>query len=553
MLLTNNESKTFEKTKGQQKGPLQEDIKSLPKSVQLLLRLFGKILPSHIPVAIKLAISIGIMLTIVMTLFAAVIIPNMTKEMSNQITQSGSAQVLSLSKLVSELMIRAQPTETNPDSKTDSLEKQNLMLTLKVMTAQMATNPGILGAVIYSADHKLLSSEGISPFNSNAPYAKNYIKFLDNNLRILEWHWKKSPHGDLSAITFISPIKLQNTIVGHALVTFNHSMLDRAIFNIVQFIIIATLFMILLGIVLSYILGRRLTRPLYNLIEASREIGLGNYSYRLPERRNDEIGYLMSSFNQMAYGLYQKEQVEVAFSRHVSPTIAKEIIANMDEHSISTRSVHASVLFVDIVGYTAMSEALPPESVAQMLNEFYTGICKISKPYKGTIDKFMGDCAMVVFGIPEDDENHVFNSIACALCFQMLMNQQNKIRVHKGKPPIHFRIGVNTGDMIAGNMGSSDRIQYTVVGDSVNLASRLCAVAPTDSIIITDDTYNLAGLRNKINALNHERMRIRGISNPVNTYLVQDLQDPFHTTLVQNAAQVLHEMEALAKEKIEEK
>jgi len=549
MLLTDNESKSFKKSKEHK----QEDIKSLPKSVQLLLRLFGKILPTHIPVAIKLAISIGIMLTVVMTLLMALILHNQTKLFSDQITQRGSSQVLLVSKLVSELMTRAQSTETTSDNKIGSIENQNLLLTLKVMTTQMTTNPGILGAVIYSSDGKILSSEGIDPFSSNAPHANMQKRFLDNDLRILEWHWKKSPRGEISAISFISPIKLQNIIVGHAMVTFNHDILDSAISNMVQFIIIATLFMILLGIVLSYILGRRLTRPLFHLIEASREIGLGNYSYRVPERRNDEIGYLMSSFNQMAQGLFQKEQVEEAFSRHVSPTIAKEIIANMDEHTVATKNVHASVLFVDIVGYTSMSEAMPPEAVAQMLNEFYTSICKISKPYKGTIDKFMGDCAMVVFGIPEEDENHVFNSVACALCFQMLMKQQNRIRQKQGKQAIHFRIGVNTGDMIAGNMGSSDRIQYTVVGDSVNLASRLCAVAPSDNIIITDDTYNLAGLRNKINALNHERMRIRGISNPVNTYLVQDLQEPFHSTLVRNAAQVLHEMEELTTEKIEEK
>lgn len=545
MLLTDNETKSFAKNEEH----LEEDLKSLPKSVQLLLRVFNKVLPSHIPVAIKLAISIGIMLSLVMTLFAAVIIPHMTKVISKQITQSGNAQVSLLAKIVSEPMTRAQVTEQMPDTKSDTLDNQSLLLTLKTMTTQTTTNPGVLGAVIYSAKGEVLSSEGINPFNNNAPYANTQKRFLDKNLRILEWKWAKSPRGDLSAISFIRPIRLQNTYVGHAMVTFNHDILEITISNMVQFIIIATLFMILLGIVFSYVLGRRLTRPLYSLIDASREIGLGNYSYRVAERRNDEIGYLMSSFNQMAQGLYQKEQVEEAFSRHVSPTIAKEIISNMDEHNVGTRSVHASVLFVDIVGYTAMSESLPAEAVAALLNEFYTSICKVAKPYNGTIDKFMGDCAMVVFGIPEEDENHVFNSIACALCFQKLMTQQNYIRKTKGQLPIHFRIGVNTGDMIAGNMGSSDRIQYTVVGDAVNLASRLCAVAPSDNIIITDDTYNLAGMRNKINALNHERMRIRGISNPVNTYLVRDLQEPYNTTLIHNTARVLHEMEEL-KEKI---
>ena len=328
-------------------------------------------------------------------------------------------------------------------------------------------------------------------------------------------------------MSFISSIELQNTVVGHALVTFNHDLLNRSIQNAVQSIIIATLLMILLGIILSYVLGRRLTKPLYHLMDASEAIGRGNYSYRLPERRNDEIGFLMSAFNAMAQGLYQKAQVEEAFSRHVAPSIAKEIIENMDELSIGGKHVHASVLFVDIVGFTAISESMPPEGVAKLLNEFYTNINKISKAYNGVIDKFMGDCAMVVFGIPNEDEEHVFNSIACAVAIQKLMRKQNRLRKQTGLFPISYRIGVNTGEMLAGNMGSTERIQYTVVGDSVNLASRLCAVAPSDKIIITEETYNLAGIRRKIVAHKHERMRIRGITNPVNTYLVQDLQDPY--------------------------
>jgi len=549
MLVTNGESKNYTST--EKNGATTDPRDHLPVPLRFLLKLTEKLMPTHIPVAIKLAVSIGIMLTLIMSLLGAVIIHNQTKLIRNQITIQGSTLVQTLAKSMGELITQAQmndapATAANPSGKTDPLIKQNLLLTLKVITTQITTNPEILGAVIYSAEGEILSNEGASPFNHKAPYAKKEGSFLDGNLRILPWKWKdpKKPNSQqLSAMSVISPIELQNTVVGHVLVTFNHDILDRSIQNSVHSIIIATLAMILLGIILSYLLGRRLTKPLYHLMDASQAIGRGNYSYRLPEHRNDEIGYLMTSFNAMAQGLYQKAQVEEAFSRHVSPTIAKEIIDNMSELNIGGKHVHASVLFVDIVGFTAMSESLPPEGVAQLLNEFYTNVGKVSGAFNGVVDKFMGDCAMVVFGISQDDEEHVYNSIACAICIQKLMQLLNEQRNKEGTFPVGFRIGVNTGEMLAGNMGSTERVQYTVVGDAVNLASRLCTAAPSDKIIITDETYNLAGLRRKVIASKYERMRIRGVKNPVNTYLVHDLQEPYSNKISSVIQSIFREKE----------
>ncbi len=528
MLVTNGESKSYSDDKN---AEIKDPRENLPVLIKYLLKFSDKLMPKHIPVAIKLAVSIGVMLTLIMSLLGAVIIHNQTKLIRNQITLQGSTLVQTLANSLGELITQAQMDDNkNPENANNSKFKpldNEKLLTLNVITTRMTTSPEILGAVVYGAKGEVLASEGVTPFSKNAPFANQEKSYLDGNLKIFEWKWSHFARGDLSAMSFINPIELQNTVVGHALVTFNHDLLNRSIQNSVHSIIIATLLMILLGIILSYILGRRLTKPLYHLIDASHAIGRGNYNYRLPERRNDEIGYLMSSFNSMAQGLLQKAQVEKAFSRHVSPTIAKEIINNMDKLNIGGKHVHASVLFVDIVGFTAISESLAPEGVAKLLNEFYTNVNKISQAYDGVIDKFMGDCAMVVFGIPHEDENHVFNSIACAITIQKLMKIQNRHRESIKLFPIKFRIGVNTGEMLAGNMGSSERIQYTVVGDSVNLASRLCAVAPSDKIIIAEETYNLAGLRRKVIASSYERMRIRGVSNPVNTYVVQDLQEPY--------------------------
>lgn len=531
MLVTNGS------TKGCSQKPEDSNKKDsrarLPVPLKYILKLVDKLIPRHIPVAIKLAISIGIMLTLVMTLLGAVIVHNQTNLIRTQITNRTNTLVQTHANSLGDLITQAQMSE-NPDNthvsrgKPDPMGKQNLLLTLKVITTQLTNDKEIVGAAIYSSQRKELSKTGINPFDKNAPYAGKEASFLKNeSRRILEWGEEYIKQNKLNPMTFISPIYLQNTVVGYALITFKHDLLDQAIANAVQSIVIATLIMILLGIMLSYILGRRLTKPLYLLTEASEAIARGNYNHRLPEQRNDEIGYLMTSFNNMAQGLYQKERVEKAFSRHVAPSIAKEIIDNMEDLTPGGKHVRASVLFVDIVGFTSISETMTPEGIAQLLNEFYTNINKVSQEYNGVIDKFMGDCAMAVFGIPNDDQEHAYNSIACAVTIQKLLKKLNKSRKDKRMFPISFRIGVNTGEMLAGNMGSAERTQYTVVGDSVNLASRLCTVAPSDKIIISGETCHLTGMQDKIVAVQHERMRIRGVTNPVNTYLVEDLKEPY--------------------------
>ena len=138
---------------------------------------------------------------------------------------------------------------------------------------------------------------------------------------------------------------------------------------------------------------------------------------------------------------------------------------------------------------------------------------------------------MVVFGVPEEDAEHKFNALACAVMIQRLVNRLNAIRISEGKFAIHFRIGVNTGSMLAGNMGSQDRMQYTVVGEAVNLASRLHTAAAKDQIAITEQLYNDKDIKWRIHATRHKSIQLRGIAEPVSTYLVNDVSASYRTTM----------------------
>lgn len=471
--------------------------------------IISRYLPRHVPVAFKLAVSISLTTTIGMSLLGAVIIHNQTDLLNRNMLTFGRTVVQQMAQSAKE-----------PILANDSLQ-------LDVLAANLANGENVVGTVIYSTERSVLSRSGTSPFEFNGPYAGRARKFLDGNVDTLPWHWAHSPKGYVDAMTFISPIRFRSTTVGYAEISFSRAAMTQSIHASVRSIAITTLILIVVSIIVSYLLGKRLSRPLHHLMDASRAIGNGQYDFHFDDRRNDEIGYLMSSFNSMAQGMLQKTQVEDAFSKYVPTRVAKEILSNLDEVELGGKHAYASVMFADIVGFTAKSERMTPEEVAALLNEFYTQIGRAAELFSGTIDKYMGDCVMLVFGLSDSDSDHVFNSLACAVFFQKLVARMNDTRLSQGKQAVRFRIGVNTGDMLAGVMGSSDRVQYTVVGDSVNLASRLCSVSAGDQIVITEETYDHPDIRKRVIAEKHESIRIRGKSKPVSTYLVHDVHEAY--------------------------
>jgi adenylate cyclase len=478
-------------------------------------------LPSRVPVGVKLAIAIGILLTIAMSLLGFLIVQDQSRLLNQQAQSTGRIVVGQMAESAKDPLLA------------------NDMLQLEVLAYNLASAENVLGTVIYSADYKVLARSGYNPFDINAPYQAEHKAYLNGVLQSLEWSWKRSPRGPLNAISFFSPVRFKDVTAGHVVITFSRETMDRAIQDAVFSTVMVTIILILMGILISYILGHRLTRPIQHLINASRAIGKGQFDYRIQERRDDEIGFLMNSFNSMAQGMLQKKQVEEAFTRHISPNIAKKILNNLEEVKLGGTHVFSSVLFVDMVGFTSKSESMDPEGVAELLNEFYCCITHSVHLYHGTIDKYIGDCAMVVFGVPEPDDDHVFHSIAYAVFLQKLADRINQVRLARNKHPVYFRIGVNAGEMIAGNMGSEAHMQYTVVGDSVNLASRLCSAAEKNQVMITEEIYNLPGISERIVAREYQSINVRGKAEPVSMYLVLDVKEPHRSGMEKSLEDVL--------------
>jgi len=454
-----------------------------------------------VPIAFKLALTITLLISSGMILQGIAIVSDQSKLMQREMEQMGETITAQLADSAGELLLAG-----------DSLR-------LELILNNIIQYKNIKGATIYSDQLKKVVTTGIvpEPITITQRIDSPTQKWIHNDAQL-----KRSV-----LLSFIRPLIFRDLTVGYAELTFDHSLMESARNSAIESTILTTIFMVLVGIVVSFIIGVRLTMPIHRLINVSQAITEGKYSYRFNDRRNDEIGSLMNALDTMSAGLLRKEQVEKTFSRYVSPKVATEILQDLEQIELGGKHVYATVLFADIVGFTSMSEQMSPEEVNSLLNEYFTYVDSAAHVYQGHIDKFMGDCAMVVFGIPEEDEEQTFHAISCALLIHKLTKHLNEKRIKKGLPSVVFRIGINSGMMLAGNMGSKKRMEYTVVGDAVNLASRLSSVANGGEIVITKEIQTQFETTGEFVLQKHDTIKVRGKKEPVSTYLVQSLQADF--------------------------
>ena len=229
------------------------------------------------------------------------------------------------------------------------------------------------------------------------------------------------------------------------------------------------------GLVLACILGlgfaRRLSQPIQELAAHTRIISSGDYSARLELNRNDELGDLAHSFNDMSAGLAERDQVRDLLDKNVSPEVAAQLMR--EGSALGGEERKLTVLFADLRGFTTLSENLPARDVVTLLNRYLDRMSQAIEAEGGVIDKFIGDEIMALFGAPVPDEESAAHAINAALAMRRELSRLNAELANEGLAPLAFGIGINTAPVIAGNIGSSRRLNYSVIGDGVNLAARL--------------------------------------------------------------------------------
>jgi adenylate cyclase len=272
---------------------------------------------------------------------------------------------------------------------------------------------------------------------------------------------------------------------------------------------------------LSIRLSHYLSQPINELIEAAKAINSGNYQYRITNSRSGEFAKVKEAFNNMAESLEQKLTLEKNISRFVSTQVAANYMnRNESELTLQGERVEASILFVDLVAYTQFSERYTPEIVAEVLNLYFSEFAAACHRFNGNVDKFIGDCAMLVFGCPASDDDHNRHALECALYIRDRICELNQQRKAIGAPWMDIRIGLAGGIVLAGLLGSPERLTYSVVGEAANLAARLCDRAPRGTIL-TDRTFldSLAEQPN-IKTYNTQRITVKGFSQPIDAMIV---------------------------------
>lgn len=322
--------------------------------------------------------------------------------------------------------------------------------------------------------------------------------------------------GDL--IDFSAPLTFRNVTVGALYLGFSQGSIAAALQKARNNAILISLGMVLLGIGGAVALASFLSSPILKLMEGTRAIAAGNFAVSLPVPSRDEIGDLTRSFNQMAQSLREKDLIKRAFTRYVAREVVDEILKDPENLVLTGERRDVTVLFCDIRGFTTTSEKLTPEEVVTLLNTFYTLMIDTTFKEDGTLDKFLGDGVMAVFGAPIYHQDHSLRAIRTALAMQAGIRGLSARRATEGKPPIAVGIGINAGDAVAGTVGTEARMEYTVIGDSVNLASRLESNSKAGQILISEQTY--LKVQAAVEARSLGRIKVKGKEEEIGVYEV---------------------------------
>jgi len=290
--------------------------------------------------------------------------------------------------------------------------------------------------------------------------------------------------------------------------------------------ILVALIAVNIAILIVYFFAKTLVNPIKRLVGATQEIEKGNYDLEIKAASSDEVGLLTNSFLQMGQGLGEREKMKVAFGKFVNKEIVELVL--QDKIKLGGERKETAIFFSDIRSFTAISEKLEPEEVVEFLNAYMTRMVKCVNETNGTVDKFIGDAIMALWGVPLSHGNDTENAITGALMMRQELIEFNQDRGSAKKPVIQIGSGINTGPVLAGQIGSEDRMEYTVIGDAVNLASRIEGLNKpfgTD-ILISQDSYNHVKGIFKVKAM--DKIKVKGKVKAQQVYAVLGRADDPH-------------------------
>jgi len=335
--------------------------------------------------------------------------------------------------------------------------------------------PTVLGILIRFPDHKVKSFGSVQSGDA-------VIQALPESRTV-----KRLP---LKQLWYAKTAIYSNTVVATVVVRFSEQQWENIAGKLGRKISIAAVIVVLVSGVLVFWIAGRMSRPIEMLSAAALSVAGGDYRVDLPVRGNDELSDALSQFNIMAHELAHKEELRDVFGRYLNPKLIHDVFESGDVQMDSHRQ-EVSVLFADMVRFTSFSESTETEDVVRLLNRHFEVFHRVITYYGGHVDKYIGDAVMAVFNHPVNEPKHVRHAALAGLAMDIACRQLGISRPDGG--PVSFRFGLNCGQAIVGNIGAAKRLEYTVIGDAVNVSSRMSGLGNGGELVMARDTFDLLG------------------------------------------------------------
>jgi adenylate cyclase len=465
-------------------------------------RFWYRIQNLRIPIFIKLVVLYTLLIFLVISTISFSMLGRQRKQFTDQLINLGESLV--------------HIAASNAPDKLLGEEEQSLFQLLN----DIAQNDQVIYALITDKDNIIKAHSNIEQANQAYSPPDNMVFIREtNDIKVSSFL-----QGKEEVLFFEKPITYIEFTVGVVRLAISQKKILENIRNAKVFIGVLTAVIIVLGILLSLGLSKYISNPISKLRESTEALGKGDFGHKVTIKRNDELGDLGSAFNKMAEDLALKEKIKYSFGQYVTPEIVDLILENPDNEWMKGSEIEATVLFVDIRGFTSLSEDKKPESIVELLNDYFTRVTDIVITHGGHINKFVGDEAMAVFGAPVANPQHAESAVKAALDIQQEMARFDQEKEVEGLS-IKVGVGVNSGLMVAGNLGSQKRMEYTVIGDNVNVASRLTSVAKGGEILISGETYELITDKDSLKVEKKRKSPVKGRKTKISIYKVLNLKE----------------------------
>ncbi|MBI2203667.1 MAG: HAMP domain-containing protein [Candidatus Rokubacteria bacterium] len=296
------------------------------------------------------------------------------------------------------------------------------------------------------------------------------------------------------------------------------------------------------GLVLFGFVSARMLKPLRTLTVAAGQVSEGNLDVVLPPARTrDEVGRLTGAFAGMIDGLRQRDFIRDTFGRYVTKEVVDELLGSPDGLRLGGESRTVTILVTDLRGFTALASALPPKDVLEILNRYLARMVAVIQKHRGTVDEIQGDGILAFFGAPLGAADDPARAVACAIEMQLALDGFNAEQRAAGRPEVGMGIGVNTGEVIIGNIGSEQRTKYGAVGSAINMAYRIESYTVGGQIFLSPETYervhDVVRLRGTVTA------EFKGLDRPLTLYDVAGIGGEYLLALPHREEDVFHPVE----------